>query len=65
MIKRTGKVVGLDGIAAECLKKGGGGVVVEWLVRSFNICFEARQVPGDWKIAAIVLIYKGKGDKRV
>ena len=63
-VMRTGKAAGLDGIPAECLKKG-GGAVVEWLVRLFNICFEAGEVPADWRMAAIVPIYKGKGDKHV
>ena len=61
---RTGKAAGLDGIQAECLKKG-GVAVVEWLVRLLNICFEAGEVPADWRMAAIVPIYKGKGEKHV
>ena len=63
-IMRTGKAAGLGGIPAECLKKG-GGAVVEWLVRLFNICFEAGEVPANWRMAAIVSIYKGEGNKRV
>ena len=57
-------LTGLDGIPAECLNKG-GGAVVEWLVRLFNIWFEAGEVPADWRTAAIVSIYKEKGDKHV
>ena len=63
-IMRTGKAAGLDGIAAECLKKG-GKAVVEWLVRLLCICLEAGEVPADWRMAAMVPIYKGKGDKYV
>ena len=63
-IMRTGKAAGMDGVTAECLKKG-GVTLVEWLVRLLNICFEAREVPADWRMAAIVPIYKGKGDKHV
>ena len=63
-IMRTGKAAGLDGIPAECLKKG-GVAVVEWLVRLLNICFEAGEVPADWRMAAIVPIFKGKGDQHV
>ena len=63
-VMRMGKATGLDGIPAECLKKG-GRVVVEWLVRLLNICFDAGEVPADWRMAAIVPIYKGKGDKHM
>ena len=63
-IMRSGKAAGLDGIAAECLKKG-GVAVVEWLVRLLCICLEAGEVPADWRVAAMVPIYKGKGDKYV
>ena len=61
---RTGKAAGRDGIAPECLKKG-GKALVEWLVRLLGICFEAGEVPADWRMAAMVPIYKGKGDKYV
>ena len=60
---KAGKSAGLDGIVGECIKSG-GETVVEWLVRVFNGCFESGCVPGDWKSACIVPLYKGKGDKR-
>ena len=63
-IMRTGKAAGRDGIAPECLKKG-GPALVEWLVRLLCVCFEAGVVPADWRMATMVPIYKGKGDKYV
>ena len=36
---KSGKVPGLDGFPAECLKKG-GMAVSEWLVRLVNASFE-------------------------
>ena len=61
---RVGKSAGRDGITAECLKQG-GGAIVEWLVRLLNTCFDAGEVPEDWRMAIIVPLYKGKGDKHV
>ena len=46
---------------AEMLKEG-GGTVLEWLVRLFNICFITSMVLMDWMCACIVPLYKGKGD---
>ena len=60
---KAGKASGMDGIAGECIRKG-GVAIVEWLVRMFNGCFESGCVPGDWKSACIVPLYKGKGDRR-
>jgi len=59
---KTGKAPGLDGCAAECLKKG-GVAVIEWLVRLLNVCFVSGVVPVDWCSACVVPLYKGKGDK--
>ena len=61
---RSGKAAGRDWIPAECLKKG-GGAMIEWLVRLLDSCFVAREVPADCRMAVIVPIYKGKGDKHV
>ena len=60
---KAGKAAGMDRIAGECIRSG-GEVIVEWLVRIFNGCFEVGCVPGDWKSACIVPLYKGKGDTR-
>ena len=60
---KAGKAAGMDGIAGECIRKG-GVAIVEWLVRVFNGCFVLGCVPGDWKSACIVPLYKGKGDRR-
>ncbi|XP_076031278.1 uncharacterized protein LOC143019503 [Oratosquilla oratoria] len=59
---KAGKAPGLDGCHAECLKKG-GSVMVDWLVRLFNVCWREGRVPEDWSSACIVPLYKGKGDK--
>ena len=60
---KAGKAAGMDGIAGECIRSG-GEALVEWLVRLLNGCFESGCVPGDWKSACIVPLYKGKGDTR-
>ena len=52
---------GMDGVRVEMLEEG-GVTVLEWLVRLFNICFMLSIVPGDWVIACMVPLYKGKGD---
>ena len=59
---KTGKAPGLDGIAAECLKKG-GTALTEWMVRLVNYSFESGEVPMDWMSACVVPLYKGKGDR--
>jgi len=59
---KDGKATGMDGCAAECVKKG-GATVIEWLVRLFNVCFLSGVVPSEWCEACIVPLYKGKGDK--
>ena len=45
---KAGKAPGLDGFPVECLKKG-GIVVLEWLVRLLNVCFDVGVVPRDWR----------------
>ena len=59
---KTGKAPGMDGCAVESLKSG-GVIVVRWLVRLFNVCFRENRVPEDWKIACVVPLYKGKGER--
>jgi len=59
---KTGKAPGLDGVPTECLEKG-RVTVVEWLVRRLNLCFVTGIVPIEWRIAGILPLYKGKGDK--
>ena len=59
---KAGKSPGVDGVNPECLAKG-GRVIVEWLVRLFNVCFMRGVVPLDWRSAVVVPLYKGKGDK--
>src|ERR1700755_2336747 len=59
---KMGKSVGMDGIYGEMIRVG-GGVIVDWLVRMFNVCWGEGKVPQEWQDACIVPIYKGKGDK--
>ena len=59
---KTGKAPGMDGCAVESLKSG-GVIVVRWLVRLFNVCFRENRGPEDWKIACVVPLYKGKGER--
>lgn len=61
---KSGKAPGLDGCAAELLKKGGDSVI-DWLVRLLNVCFNVGRVPDGWCIACMVPLYKGKGDVHV
>ena len=41
-----------------------GETAITWLTRSFNIAWEAQEVPGNWQRAIIVPISKNKVDKR-
>ena len=59
---KEGKAPGMDGCAAECLRRG-GVAIIEWLVRILNVCFDESLVPEDWCSACIVPLYKGKGDR--
>ena len=43
--------------------KGGGGRVVDWIWRLYNMAFESGVVPEDWRSAVIVPVYKGKGER--
>ena len=61
-VMKAGKAPGLDGIATECLKKG-GVTIVEWLVRLLNLCSLSGMVPIEWRSDCIVPLYKGKGDE--
>ena len=56
------KSPGLDGFPVECLKKGGGMTVLEWVVKLLNLSFDMGVVPMDWRGPCIVPLYKGKGD---
>ena len=58
---KVGRAPRVDGVKAEILKEG-GVIVMEWLVRLFNICFVLSMVPVDWVLAIIVPLFKGKGD---
>ena len=61
---KMGKSAGMDGIYGEMIRLG-AGVIVDWLVRMFNVCWRDGKMPQEWQDACIVPIYKGKGDKFV
>src|ERR1700755_879090 len=61
---KKGKSAGMDGIYGEMIRVR-KGVIVDWLVRMFNVCWGEGKVPQEWQDACIVPIYKGKGDKMV
>jgi len=52
------KSVGPDNIAGDILKMG-GEVMVPYLARLFDISINNGTIPGDWKKALVVPIYKG------
>ena len=56
-----GKAAGSDGISAELLR-GGGSVVVDWLLELMEEVWRTGVVPQDWKDAELVPLYK-KGDR--
>ncbi len=43
--------------------KYGGEAVSDWIYVLCNLAYKERRVPQDWAKAAIVPVYKGKGDK--
>jgi len=66
IIKRLAKIgrnksVGPDGVPGEILKLG-GEAMTPYLARVLEISLNNATIPRDWKIATLVLIYKG-GDR--
>lgn len=59
-----GKAAGIDGITAEMLKYG-GEEMISIMHRICQMAWEQGRVPGDWKKAVIVPIYKGKRSVRI
>ena len=57
---KNGKAEVGDEITLEMIK-GGGDRMVDWLWRICNMLLESGVVPGDWRYAVIVPLYKGKG----
>ena len=43
--------------------KDGSDSVVDWIWSLCNMAFESGFVPEDWTSAAIVPLYKGKGER--
>jgi hypothetical protein len=60
---KNGKASGEDGITNERLRRR-GPAVVEWLVRLFNLCMNVGGAPLEWRSVIVVLLFKGKGDKK-
>ena len=60
----SGKAAGPDAIAAEIYKYSGINLTKS-LVKLFNIIWDSRAVPQEFKDATIVHIYKRKGDKSI
>jgi hypothetical protein len=59
---RRKKSVGPDGTPGEILKLG-GEAMIPYLARLLNITMSNRSIPGDWKKAIVVPIYKGEIDQ--
>ncbi len=59
---KCGKAAGMDGITADMLKYG-DDAVVEWMLLMCEQAGKKGEVPGDWKKAIIVPLYKGKGSR--
>lgn len=57
---RNGKAAGEDEITPELIKKG-GEVVIQWLKKLYNQCWETETIPQDWEKNVIVPIHK-KGE---
>jgi hypothetical protein len=62
MIGRN-KSVGPDNIPGDILKMG-GEAMIPYLARLLDTSINNRNIPGDWKKAIVVPIYKG-GDRSV
>ena len=59
---KGGKAACMDGIVVVMLEKGGISII-DWLMRIFKY-IESGVVPEDWKSVCIVLVHKGKDDRR-
>ena len=59
-MERSGKnkSVGPDGVSGEILKLGGEGMI-PYLARLIDITMNSGALPGDWKRATVIPIYKG------
>ena len=58
---KNGKASGPDDISAEMLKSLNG--IAEWLWDIVNKCCTEENLPQDWKLAEVVLLYKNKGKR--
>ena len=59
---KNGKAASEDEITGETIEAGGDRVV-DWIWRLCNMTFESAVVPGDWRSAMIVPLYKDKGER--
>jgi hypothetical protein len=55
------KAPGPDGICNEHLKEVHSVLVKTWLA-SFSKCLEKGEIPSEWRMSTIMMLYKGKGD---
>ena len=58
----NGRAVGGDEITGEMIT-GGGDRVLDWIWRLYNMAFESKAVPEDWRSVVIVPVYKGKRER--
>ncbi|KAI5716778.1 hypothetical protein M8J76_012324 [Diaphorina citri] len=57
---KNGKAGGRDKIVGEMLKYG-GKIVIQILCALFNFCLDLKEIPKEWKISKVCLLFK-KGD---
>ena len=57
-----GGIPGPDGIPGEILKSG-GEAMIPYLARLLDITMNNNAIPGNWKKALVVPIYKGEIDR--
>ena len=60
---KRGKEGGFDDIVVEMLKTV-DIIIPDWLLRIFNKCMEIRIMSEGWKVACIIPLCNGRGDRR-
>ena len=53
-----------DDVTGEMIK-GGGDIVVDWILRLCNMVSESSVGPEDWRSTVIIPLYKDKGERTV
>ena len=59
---KNGKAAGKDEVTEEMIK-GGGSMVLDWILKLFNMTLESGVVPENWGSAVIVPMDKGKRER--